>query len=156
MSNRASASVPPALHALICAQLADAMIYAGRDGCIAVWNEAATALFGFSADEALGQSLNLIIPPELREPHWKGFDRAIENGHTRLGHQVLFTRALNRAGNAIYVEMSFTIITDPEAGVLGAVAIARDASAHRDERRALRSCQAALEKLSGPKAAAPD
>lgn len=155
MSTTAPEAAPlsPAVHPLICAQIADALIYAGRDGRIELWNEAATALFGFSAAEALGQSLDLIIPPELREPHWKGFDRALETGHTRLGHQVLFTRALNRAGEAIYVEMSFAVITDPQSGALGAVAVARDASAHREQRRALRSCQAELEKRSGAAAA---
>ncbi len=138
----------PTVHQLICAQAADALIYAGRDGRIEVWNEAATALFGFSAEEALSQSLDLIIPPELRDAHWKGYDRALANGQTRLGHQVLFTRALTRAGTPIYVEMSFAVINDPASGALGAVAIARDASARREQRRALKNCQAELERYA--------
>lgn len=129
---------------LVCAQVADALIYADRDGRIQLWNSAAQALFGFTAEEALGQSLDLIIPPQLRAAHWEGFDRALASGATRLGHRVMMTRALNRAGAATYVEMSFAVVNAADGSALGAVAMARDASAHRELTRTLRVCQAEL------------
>lgn len=151
-----SAALPAELHGLICAQMADALIFSDCEGRIRLWNEAASALFGFRADEALGQSLDLIIPPALRDAHWKGFQRAIDGGQTRLGHRVLLTRAQGPDGQPIYVEMSFAIITDPDAGVVGAVAVARDGSTHREQAHALRNCLAALENRSAaaPQAAA--
>ena len=61
-------------------QTADAVIYADRSGTIARWNRAASALFGYSVEEALGQSLDLIIPEHLRAAHWRGFEAAMTKG----------------------------------------------------------------------------
>ena len=72
------------LHEAILEQLADAAIYADTAGTIGLWNAAATALFGYSAAEALGQSLDLIIPEHLQKAHWSGFEAAIASGATRL------------------------------------------------------------------------
>ena len=60
-------------------QVADAVIYANRSGAIIRWNRASAALFGFSAEEALGQSLDLIIPEHLRASHWRGFEAAAKS-----------------------------------------------------------------------------
>ncbi|GAB95030.1 PAS domain S-box-containing protein [Kineosphaera limosa] len=62
----------------VVADLAERVIFADRGGVIRVWNASATANFGYTADEAIGQSLDLIIPERLREPHWRGYDAAIE------------------------------------------------------------------------------
>src|ERR1700740_1605322 len=67
-------------------QVADAIIYADRLGVIIRWNRASAALFGFSAEDALGQSLDLIIPEHLRAPHWRGFEAAITNEAPRPPH----------------------------------------------------------------------
>jgi PAS domain S-box-containing protein len=69
---------------LVLEQLADAVICADRSGVIVRWNRASTALFGYSSDEALGQSLDLVIPEHLRARHWSGFDVAITKGGTKL------------------------------------------------------------------------
>lgn len=123
---------PAGLHRLITEQMADALIYADRNGIIRVWNSAAEALFGFPAAAAIGQSLDLIIPERLRAAHWTGFDRALANGATRLGRRAMLTRAQNQAGETIYVEMSFAVVADPATGVLGSVAVARDGTARRE------------------------
>jgi len=60
----------------------DALIFIDAHGVIRVWNAMAAALFGFSAEEALGRSVDLIIPEHLREAHWRGFNRAMAHGHT--------------------------------------------------------------------------
>jgi PAS domain S-box-containing protein len=65
-------------------QVADAVIYATRSGEIIRWNRASAALFGYSAKEALGQGLDLIIPEHLRASHWRGFEAAMTRGATKL------------------------------------------------------------------------
>ncbi len=108
--------------------IADAVIYADDTGTIMRWNQAATTLFGYSAAEALGQKLDLIIPPELREAHWRGFEAATSSGVMELrGHPTL-TRARHRSGHRLYIEMSFGLVRC-FGGLMkcGAVAVARDA-----------------------------
>src|SRR5689334_2190644 len=73
-----------ALAQAILAQAADAVIFADPDGVIRIWNAAAVRIFGFAAEEALGESLDLIIPDRLRSAHWTGFHRAMQSGTRRL------------------------------------------------------------------------
>ncbi len=115
---------------------ADAVIFADTQGVIRLWNAAAARLFGFSADEALGRSLDLIIPERLREPHWRGFDRAMQHGATRLGGHPTMTRGLHRDGRRLYVEMSFAIVRLPSGAIAGSVAVARDATARHEAQKA--------------------
>ncbi|MFT4194886.1 PAS domain-containing protein [Ottowia sp.] len=115
--------------ARIVADAADALIYADTGGAIRAWNGAAEALFGFSAAEALGQSLDLIIPERLRAAHWAAYDRAMASGQARLGAQVRTTRAVHKAqGRKLYVDMSFGVVCDEGGTALGSVAMARDAT----------------------------
>ena len=69
----------------------DAIIVAGRDGAIKVWNRGAETIFGYAAAEVLGKSLDVIIPERLRAAHWEGFRRAIDTGRTKHGNRVLTT-----------------------------------------------------------------
>ena len=108
-------------------QVADAVIYANRSGAITRWNRASTALFGYSAQEALGQSLDLVIPEHLRASHWSGFNAAMTAGIMKLQGRPTLTRALHKSGRKLYVEMTFAIVKgDAEGEVLGSVAMARD------------------------------
>lgn len=118
----------PDLDQLIIARAADAIIYADCRGTIRRWNAAAERLFGFSAGEAIGHSLDLIIPERLRAAHWRGFDAAIASGATRLSGRPAVTRATHQSGQPLYVEMSFAVVNDADGAALGAVAIARDAA----------------------------
>ena len=106
-------------------QAPDALIFADRDGVIRIWNERARALFGYAAGEALGKSLDLIIPEHFRAAHWDGYHRAIAAGRTRLSGKPMRTRATRKDGGKVYVELAFGIISDPSLGVLGAVATGR-------------------------------
>ena len=117
-------------------QATDAVIFADREGVIRAWNRAAADLFGFSAGEALGGSLDLIVPDHLRQAHWAGFRRAIESGTTRLAGRATITRALHKSGARLYVEMSFAVVRGPAGQVAGSVAIARDATARHEEQKA--------------------
>ena len=119
------------MNQLILEQAADALIYANRQGVIERWNQAAATLFGFSADEAIGQRLDLIIPERLRAGHWRGFDAAMASGATRLlGHPTV-TRAEHKSGRKLYVEMSFALVKGSAGTALGSVAIARDVTGQR-------------------------
>jgi len=108
-------------------QTSDAIIFADRDGVIRVWNRGAEAVFGFAAGEAVGSSLDIIIPERFRRAHWDGFRKAVEKGHTMHGGEVRTTRSLHKAaGHTLYVELSFSLVTDDAGSVLGAVAVGRD------------------------------
>lgn len=118
-------------------QVADAIIYANRSGVISLWNPASAALFGYSAEEALGQSLDLIIPEHLRDSHWRGFNAAMATGLMKLQGRPTLTRALHKSGRKLYVEMTFAIVKDEAEGkVYGSVAMARDVTDRIERERA--------------------
>lgn len=129
----------PALAEWILEQTSDALIYADSAGCIRRWNAAAGLLFGFDAAEALGASLDLIIPPHLRSAHWAGFHAAMDSGELRLqGHPTL-TRATHKDGHKLYVEMTFALVKDPDGRAVGSVAMARDVTERVKRERAARA-----------------
>jgi PAS domain S-box-containing protein len=119
---------PGQLAEWIVEQTTDALIYADPEGKIVRWNGASTTLFGFTAEEALGSSLDLIIPERLRAAHWAGFDRAMASGTTRLSGKPTLTRALRKDGARLYVQMTFAVVKDDEGSVVGSVAMAREAA----------------------------
>jgi PAS domain S-box-containing protein len=121
-----SSGTTPGLFRLIVDQAPDAIIFADREGVVQVWNNAAAALFGFPPDEVLGRTLDVIIPEHLRAAHWKGFARAVATGHTNHGRRALKTRATHRSGKTLYVSLAFSVVTDREGQVIGAMATARE------------------------------
>lgn len=133
--------IPPAAEPrsdLILDQIAEAVIYSDTQGIIRLWNRGSEALFGFTAAEALGQSLDLIIPENLRQAHWRGFDAAIAGGKTRLAGHPTLTRGQHKSGEKRYVEMSFALVIDEASTVLGAVAVARDVTERVEREKAAR------------------
>ena len=120
---------------LILEQVADAVIYTDTMGSIVLWNAAAAALFGYSAAEAIGQSLDLIIPEHLRNAHWRAFEAAMATGVMRLQGRPTLTRAKHQSGRKLYVEMTFALVK-PDGGVAqGAVAVARDVTDRIEQQR---------------------
>ena len=117
-------------------QVADAVIYINHSGTIMRWNQASTALFGYSAEEAIGQSVDLIIPQHLRTPHWRGFDAAMKSGALKLQGRPTLTRALHKSGCRLYVEMTFAIVKGDTNEVFGSVAMARDVTERVERERA--------------------
>ena len=107
-------------------QAPDAMIFAGTDGTIEAWNDAATRIFGHTREEAMGQSLDLIIPERFRDQHWTAYDKALQAGDTKYRGKVLPTRSMTRDGATIYVELTFAIVKNATGTVIGALAHARD------------------------------
>lgn len=125
----------------------DAIIYAGTDGMVAYWNAAAERVFGHTADEAMGQSLDLIIPEQFRDAHWTGYDRALGAGETKYAGQALTTRATKKGGETIYVDLGFAMIHDASGATIGVMATARDVTERfnrdRETRRELRELREA-------------
>ena len=117
-------------------QMADAVIYADAAGDIRLWNDAAAALFGYSAAEAIGRNLDLIIPEHLRGKHWQAFGAAMETGVTRLKGRPTLTRATHQSGRKLYVEMTFALVQLPGGDARGAVAVARDVTERVEQQRA--------------------
>jgi PAS domain S-box-containing protein len=107
-------------------QLPVSVIVSDREGRITLWNRASEALFGFTAAEAIGQNLDLIVPERLRQAHWQGFDRALASGTTKYAGKVMTTRATHKDGRKLYVEFSFGMLTDASGAVTAVVAVGRD------------------------------
>lgn len=139
------------LRQLIVDQAWEGVIFADTAGIIRVWNRSAETLFGFSAAEALGASLDLIIPERFRRAHWAGFDKALERGRTQHGGLVRTTRALHKDGRKLYVELSFGIITADNGEVLGSLGVARAGNdryqAELDSRQRIAALQAEVAAL---------
>lgn len=117
----------------ICRKIVDAsseaIIFADREGLIRLWNRGAELIFGYASDEALGQSLDMIIPERLRRAHWDAFNRSLETGRTKHTDRVLTTRAVHKNGSKLYVDLSFGLVKDDNGFVLGAFAVGRDCTA---------------------------
>ncbi|MBR1281236.1 PAS domain S-box protein [Bradyrhizobium sp. AUGA SZCCT0177] len=117
-------------------QVADAVVYTDCSGAIIRWNRASATLFGYSPEEALGQSLDLIIPEHLRASHWGGFNAAVTRGALKLQGRPTLTRAAHKSGRKLYVELTFAIVKSDNEKVLGSVAMARDVTERVERERA--------------------
>lgn len=110
----------------------DAVVTVDSAGVITVWSSGATDLFGWSSDEAVGQSLELIIPERLRERHTTGFTAVMATGRSRYGAaDVLRVPALCRDGSTVRVAFTISVIPGPGGLPSGVQAVLRE----DDERR---------------------
>ena|SRR5690606_31230187 len=123
----------------------DAIIMADRDGRIQLWNAAAALMFGYTAEEALGQSLDLIIPERFRERHWEGYRRVMAEGVTRYGRELLAVPGVRKDGTRLSLEFSLVLVRDAAGEVCGAAALIRDVTARWQRERELNARLAALE-----------
>ncbi|WP_136516010.1 PAS domain-containing protein [Geomonas edaphica] len=128
----------------------DAIIFSDREGVIRLWNKGAEEMLGFSAEEALGQSLDIFIPENQRARHWEGYFRVMETGFTRYAKELLAAPALRKDGTRISTEFSMTIIRDADGNIAGTVAVMRDVSVRWQKEKALRARLAELEKGATP------
>ena len=116
-----------ALQALL-HSLPDALVVAYTAGVIRIWNAAAERLFGFAAGEAVGASLDMIIPPRFKAAHDAGFARAVSSGELRVAGRVMRTRSQHQDGRKLYVDFCFSLWKDASGRVIGVSATARDAT----------------------------
>ncbi len=126
----------------------DAIIAADIDGKIRLWNPAAERIFGFTAEEALGHSLDLIIPERLRHRHWEGYQRVMRTGQSRYGAEVLRVPALHKDGRALSIAFTVALLQAGDGGIQAIAAIVRDETALWEEERALRRRLTELEARS--------
>jgi PAS domain S-box-containing protein len=127
----------------------DAVVFADTEGLIRYWNRGAEELFGWSAGDALGKSMDLIVPENLRGRHWEGYHRVMGGGESQYGRrELLKVPALRADGSRVSVEFTLQMAEHPEHGAI-AVAVLRDASEAFAEMRELRKRVAELEAGAG-------
>jgi PAS domain S-box-containing protein len=127
-------------------ELADAVVIADADGTIAFWNNAAVRLFGWSPEEAIGRSLDLIIPERLRDRHWLGFQSVMRTGTTSYAGKLLEVPALRRDGSPLSISFTVTLLRHPDGSPKGIAAVLRDETERWRERRTMRD---ELDRLRG-------
>jgi PAS domain S-box-containing protein len=134
----------------LCRQLVqscnDAIIFSDRYGIIRLWNSGAEQMLGFSAEEAIGQSLDIFIPENQRARHWEGYFRVMETGTSRYQKELLAAPAIRKDGTRISTEFSMTIIRDAAGEIAGTAAVVRDVSAKWEKEKTFRARLAELEK----------
>lgn len=131
-------------HQLV-AEAADAIIVSDASGAITLWNKAATRIFGFTESEALGKSLDLIIPERQRARHWEGYEVTMRTGQTRYGAELLRVPALHKDGHTISIAFTVTLLRSADGQPAAIAAIVRDETARWTEERNLRKRVTELE-----------
>lgn len=125
----------------------DAVIVADPEGRIAFYNHGAEQILGFTAAEAIGQSLDLIIPERHRPRHWEGYSRVMQTGETKYGREMLSVPGVHKDGSRLSLEFTVTLLTDATGAITGIGAIMRDNTARFNETRELHRRIAELEKV---------
>ena len=123
----------------------DAIIAAGADGSIVLWNPAAERVFGYTESEVLGRSLDLIIPERYRQRHWDGYREVMRTGHTRYGTEVLRVPAIHKDGSTLSIAFTVALLPTLDTRARLIAAIIRDETSRWKEERALRQRLAELE-----------
>ncbi len=131
----------------------DAVILGDREGNIRIWNAGAEAIFGWTAAEALGRSMDLIIPERLRGRHWDGYHKVMATGVSRYGKgDLLAVPAVTKDGRSISIEFTIQMLHGADGSILGPVAVIRDVTRRfqREKEMARR-----LKELEAARAGAP-
>ncbi|HZV65056.1 MAG TPA: PAS domain-containing protein [Telluria sp.] len=128
----------------------DGIVVCDAAGAIILWNAAATHIFGFTPEEALGKSLDLIIPERQRQRHWDGYHKTMATGQTRYGNDVLRVPALHKEGRPLSIAFTVAMLHNPDGSVSAIIAVVRDETARFAEERALKVKLAQLEAKAAP------
>jgi PAS domain S-box-containing protein len=129
----------------VIATTGDAIVACDARGAILLWNPAAERLFGYSAAEAMGQSLDLIIPERQRQRHWEGYHKTMATGVTKYGTDLLRVPAVTKSGGQLSISFTVSIVTASDGVPQAIVALIRDETAHFKADRELRKRLADLE-----------
>lgn len=129
--------------------IGDAIVISDARGNIEFWNPAAERMFGFTQEEAIGHSLDLIIPERLRGRHWDGYHKTMASGETRYGNDVLRVPAMHKDGRALSIAFTVALLHSPQNELSGIVAVIRDETARFQEDRLMRKRLAELEASAG-------
>ena len=124
---------------------ADAIVFADTEGIIRLWNSGAEVIFGYSAEEAIGETLDLIVPEKLREKHWEGYRKVMATGVTKYGSDILAVPALKKDDSRISVEFTIVLLKDDSGKPQGTAAIMRDVTKRWQKEKELKKRLAELE-----------
>lgn len=133
----------------------DAIVASDASGAITLWNPAAQRMFGFTEKEALGQSLDIIIPQRQQQRHWDGYQKTMATGQTKYGNDVLRVPAVHKDGHGLSIAFTVALLYTPDKKVSAIVAVIRDETARFAEDRNLRKRLMELESQLAPQASAP-
>jgi len=140
-----SSNVPDEIAKALLGSESDAVIATDREGRISFWNPGSERIFGFLAAETVGQSLDLIIPENLRARHWDGYRRVMQTGSSVYGRgDLLSVPALTKDGRRISVEFTIVMLRNGQGELTGMVAVLRDVSQRFAELRELKRKLAAI------------
>jgi len=137
--------------ATLVAAVGDAVMVCDAQGAITLWNPACERMFGHTEAEALGQSMDLIIPERLKKRHWEGYDKTMATGITKYGHDVLRVPAVDKAGNSLSIAFTVAMLYAPDGKVSAIAAVVRDETSRFNDERALKKRLAELEAQVGAK-----
>ena len=128
----------------------EAILISDREGIIRYWNNGAEQILGYSATEAVGQSLDLFIPEKLRGRHWEGYYRVMESGETKYKTGLLSSPGLRKDGSQVSLEFSMVLLKDESGVMQGCASIMRDVTARwlkeKELKQKLADCEAQLPK----------
>jgi PAS domain S-box-containing protein len=131
--------------AALLTNLADAVVVADAAGTICFWNAAAERTFGWTAEEAVGASLDMIIPERQRERHWTGYREVMASGDTKYGADLLRVPSLHADGGRHSIAFTVTLLKEPDGAVIGIAAVVRDETQRWTEEQELRRRLRAVE-----------
>ena len=123
----------------------DAIVASDAGGAITLWNPGAQRMFGFTEEEALGQSLDIIIPQRQQQRHWDGYHKTMATGKTRYGNDVLRVPAVHKDGHGLSIAFTVALLYTPDNKVSAIVAVIRDETTRFAEERSLRKRLTELE-----------
>jgi PAS domain S-box-containing protein len=136
--------------AALIAAIGDALVVCDTAGAIVEWNGAAERIFGFPRDEAIGRSLDMIIPERLRGRHWDGYHETMRTGVTRYGADVLRVPAVGRDGRTLSIAFTVALLPGPDGAPAFIASVIRDETARFAKEREMQKRIAELEaRLSG-------
>ena len=123
----------------------DAILIADRQGIIRYWNTGAERILGYTADEAIGQSLDLFIPEKLRGRHWEGYHRVMASGETKYKTGLLTSPGICKDGTQVSLEFSMVLLKDENGTMQGCASIMRDVTERWQKEKELKQRLAACE-----------
>ena len=136
-------------HQWLCWQIVDnagdAVIFGDVEGKVRLWNAGAERIFGFRADEIVGKSMDLIIPENLRERHWEGYDETMRTGRTQYSRNLLAVPAIRKDGTRISIEFTIVLVRGQDGKLLGPATVLREVTARWNQDKELRKRLAVLE-----------
>jgi len=150
--------MPIPTHEELCKSIVEqtqfAVIFSDSGGIIRFWNAGAQAMFGYTAEEAVGQSLDMIVPERQRARHWEGYHKVMATGITKYGRELLAVPAMRKDGTRISVEFSIVLLRAASGEMLGAAAIMQDVTARWQQQKQLKErltlLEAKLEQVGKP------